>query len=196
MTCIKIIVFILVVLFFTTAQQVSAHVLKTDGSVGAVIHVSPEDDPIAREATDFYFEFKDKEGKFTPENCDCKGTIIEGGKEIYSAPLFQNSSDPSLENASFSFTFPRKNVYKVQVSGTPTTPGAFEPFTLSWDIRVARESETQPASNEQQPSDTSTNGTESWISQNLVRVIGLLLVVLSLAYFMGKQFTKKSRSQK
>ena len=130
--------FLLILSAFSYPQNALAHVLKTDGSVGAVIHVSPEDDPIAGESTDFYFEFKDKTGKFTPENCDCNGSILQGGKEVYSAPLFQNSTNPSLENASFSYTFPEKNIYKVRVSGKPITTGVFESFTLEWDIRVAR----------------------------------------------------------
>jgi len=181
---------ILVILFslFLYPQQIEAHVLKTDGSVGAVIHVSPEDDPVTRESTDFYFEFKDKEGKFIPENCDCNGIILQGGKEVYSAPLFQNSTNPSLENASFSYTFPEKDIYKVQVSGKPTTPGAFEPFTLEWDIRVARESETQAGGT----TETTQGGFIDWTSKHIPHLIGAFLIAGFVIYAIIKQHVKKA----
>jgi len=174
---------------------VQAHVLKIDGSVGAVIHVSPEDDPIARESTDFYFEFKDKQGKFKPENCECNGIILQGGKEIYSAPLFQNSANPSLESASFSFTFPEKDIYKVRVSGKPTTPGAFEPFTLEWDIRVAKESDTVPANGTTQDlTPTNQNELIDWISRHIPHLIGAFLILIFVVFYIIKQKTGKVKA--
>lgn len=167
-------------------REVQAHVLKTDGSVGAVIHVSPEDDPIARESTDFFFEFKDKQGKFKPDNCECNGIILQGGKEIYSVPLFQNSANPSLTNASFSFAFPEKDVYKVRVSGKPITPGAFEPFTLTWDIRVARESTTNSTT------DTTTQNTqESGLSRYIVPGIAASLLIVMGVFLLYKHTRTK-----
>jgi len=176
----------LLIVFQLFATSISAHVLKTDGSVGAVIHVSPEDDPIARESTDFFFELKDKTGKFKPENCDCRGIILQSGKEIYSEALFQDAN-PSLENASFSFTFPEKNVYKVRVSGKPTTPGAFEPFTLSWDIRVARESETQPTGQETQEKNQSKEARQP----RYVLYIGFIAIAVYVVYRIIKLVKRK-----
>jgi hypothetical protein len=125
---------------FLLLTSVEAHVLKSDGSVGAILHVSPDDDPIAGVSTDFFFELKDKEGKFTPENCDCTAVVLQNGKEIYSQPLFQSNANPSLDDASFSYVLPQKDIYSVQIVGKPSTEGSFQPFTLAWDIRVARES--------------------------------------------------------
>ncbi len=181
------------VLFFISAQPVWAHVLKTDNSIGAVIHVSPEDDPIAREITDFFFEFKDKNKQFKPENCDCKGTILRSGKEIYSAPLFQNSSNPNLENASFSFTFPERDIYKVQVSGKPTISGEFESFVLEWDIRVERETATAHTQNTTKPKQ---NELINWIFRHIPHLAGVFLILLFAIFYVIKQKAGKAKLKK
>lgn len=132
------IIVVLFTLFSVNTRTVLGHVLTTDGSIGAVLHVSPDDDPVAGETTNFFFEFKDKDNKFDPVYCDCKVSIKEGDSEIYSGKLFSNSSNPSLENASFSFVFPHKNVFKIVVAGRPVNGGEFQEFNLSYDVRVAR----------------------------------------------------------
>lgn len=124
--------------------KVSAHVLKIDGNIGATLHIDPDDDPIAGEQSGFFFEFKDKQNAFTPVGCDCTFSISESGKEIYSQPLFQNNSQPSLDNASVFFTFPQRDVYQVKVTGKPLVQNAFQPFVLTYDVRVAREATPTP----------------------------------------------------
>ncbi len=167
-----------------TAQSVQAHVLKSDGSIGAVLHVSPEDDPIARQLTSFFFELKDKNGQFQPGNCDCKGDILQNGKIIYSAPLFQNNSSPSLDNASFSFTFPEKDIYQVQVSGKPTTTGTFQPFNLVWDVRVARESSD---TNTAESSAIKHKGMTDWTGKHTPHLIGIFLILFFVLFYTLKQ---------
>ncbi len=137
---VSIYLFFFIFLFLT--QSVEAHILKTDENIGAVLHIDPDDDPIAHEQSSFFFEFKDKENKFKPENCDCTFSITEDKKEIYSQSLFQNNTNPSLASASIFYTFPEKNIYQVTIIGKPTSPNAFQPFTLLYDIRVDRESKS------------------------------------------------------
>ena len=173
----------LVYLFTFSPSFIFAHVLKTSGSVGAVVHVSPEDDPIAGEPTDFFFEFKDKEGKFTPENCDCKVLILKSGQEVYSSPLFQNNTDPSLTNASFSYTFPEKDIYKVKISGNPLTPDVFEAFNLEYDIRVARESENLQTGSQIKDEPQK----ENWLSTFSVPLIGGAFIVGLLIFALIKR---------
>lgn len=177
--------------FGLTPRTVSAHVLKTDGSIGAVIHVSPDDDPVARTSTDFFFDIKDKSSKFSPDTCDCKAAIIQGGKEIYSAPLFQNSNGPSLDSASFSFTFPEKDVYKVQISGKPTTPNAFQPFTLSWDLRVAKEAN---AATGNQQTTSSSNGFVGWVLSHIPHIIGAGLIIIFVIFALITQSATKKHA--
>ncbi len=125
----------LLTLHFALLTNLSAHILATDGSIGAVLHIDPEDDPIAGESATLYFEFKDKNGQFKPEDCTCITLILENGKEV---------ARQNLVNNSISYAFPQKDVYQVKVTGLPDGNGSFQPFTLSYDIRVARESVAQP----------------------------------------------------
>lgn len=165
-------------------SNVDAHVLKTSGTVGAVVHVTPEDDPIAGEQTDFFFDFKDREGKFKSENCDCKVTILKAGQETYTAPLFQNNSDPSLTNVSFSYTFPERNIYQVKISGKPLTPNAFQEFNLEYDIRVARVSDTL---NSQVSNSSEQTGIGSFITKPYFLGVGIVIILGLLVLFRLKK---------
>src|SRR5437773_8843060 len=79
--------------FLLFPSVVNAHFLKIDGSIGAVLHVDPDDDPIAGEQASFFLSFKDKQHKFSPQNCTCTFSIQEQNQTIYSQPLFQNNSN-------------------------------------------------------------------------------------------------------
>lgn len=121
-------------LLLCNVQDSEAHVLKTDGTIGAVLHIDPNDEPVAGLPSSFFLEFKDTDGKFSSQNCDCHATIYESGKLIYSQPIFQNSDE-----GGFSYTFPQKDVYIVTVNGKPKDGTGFTPFTLTYDIRVAKD---------------------------------------------------------
>jgi len=153
---------------------VSAHILATDGSIGAVLHIDPDDDPIAGAKTGFYFEFKDKQNKFQPINCNCTFYVYEAGKMIYYNTLLSDTPNPTLDNIAVFYTFPQKDVYQVIVSGSPQTVGAFQSFSLKYDIRVARE---QEASNI-----TISSASKAWFSTHLIHVLGIGLITL---FFVG-----------
>ena len=138
----SLIVIALVILILGATQYVQAHVLKVDRSIGAVLHIDPDDDPIVGEPAYFFFEFKDKKNVFKPEFCDCTVSIIKDGISVYSQPLFQDNPTADTNNASFAYIFPEKNIYQVKVEGNPNKPKAFQPFSLTFDIRVARTSDT------------------------------------------------------
>jgi peptidoglycan/LPS O-acetylase OafA/YrhL len=123
-----------------------AHVLESNNTVGAVLHIDPDDDPIIGSPANFYFEFKDKQDKFSITNCDCIFTITEEGKEIYSQQLMSSGLSENSTIANAAFTFMQRNVYLIKVLGKPRSPESFSPFVLSYDIRVARDPETRSSS--------------------------------------------------
>lgn len=133
-----IILITLILPLFLDARIADAHVLITDKNIGAILHIEPDDDPIAGGQSSFFFEFKDTQNKFDPQKCDCTFTILENGNQIYAQPLFQNNRNPNLASASVFYTFPKKDVYQIQVIGRPYTPSDFQPFTLVYNVRVAR----------------------------------------------------------
>lgn len=128
--------FIFYIAIYYATQTVEAHILKTNGSIGAVLHISPEDDPVAGGVSYLFFEFKDKIGKFNLKACDCTLSVYANNKLIHSESLPQKNSDSSATSATVAYTFPEKNVYIIEVSGKPQEPNAFQSFTLSYDIRV------------------------------------------------------------
>ncbi len=163
-----------------------AHLLKTDGSIGAVLHIDPDDDPVAGQQAGFFFEFKDKQNKFTPRNCDCTFSITEDGKEIFSQALFANNANPSLDNASLFFTFPERNVYQVKVSGKPNSPNAFQAFTLVYDIRVAK-------GTNQSSSPIQSAGSNNWLSIHFAHLIAAIIIAVFFVFSMIWQKLKPKR---
>ncbi len=127
---------LLVTWFILTPKLTWAHQLKADGSIGAIVHIDPQDDPIVGEQATFYFAIKDTEGKFRPESCTCTGRILQNGQELFSADLFI-TGDNQVTSPQFNFTFPEKGVYTIHVEGHPKE-GSFQPFTLNYDLRVDR----------------------------------------------------------
>ena len=101
--------FLLLVIVFISLKSVSpvyAHFLATDRNIGAILHVDPNDQPVAGSQASFFFQFLDKQNKFDPQHCDCTFEINENGKTVYSQSLFKSNSNPSLSNASAFYTFP------------------------------------------------------------------------------------------
>lgn len=174
--------------FITFIGPAHAHTLKTNSTVGAVMHISPEDDPIAGEESGFFFEFKDTENKFKPEDCDCTISILQSDVELASEQLFANNANPSLTNASFFYTFPGRDVYKIKITGKPKTPGAFNEFILEFDQRVERESE-----NPQNPASHNAEEIkeENWFISRIPHFIGGLFVVAFLVFVFRKRGDKK-----
>lgn len=166
-----LILFVSLTVFLLGPQATLAHVLKSSGSIGGVMHVTPDDDPIAKTPTDFFIEFKDKQSKFEAQNCDCKVQILQSGKQVYSGPLFQYGTEPSLTSASFTFTFPEKDIYTIKISGSPLSNNSFQPFTLEYDLRVSRESD--------QPTNltvTKSNNLVDWIKNHVPHLVAISFV--------------------
>lgn len=167
-------------LLITSARSAIAHVLKTDGKIGAVMHIAPNDNPEAGAESGFFFEFKDKENKFLPENCECVFLIKKAGQEIYSQPLYRGNSEPSLTNPSVFYTFPEKNIYKVVVAGKPKQPNAFQQFTLEYDIRVEKTAEEE-----------NIYGVNQFISTHGVHIFAGVVGIVLFLVLMGRSRKKK-----
>lgn len=150
-----------------------AHVLETDGPIGAVIHIEPEDDPIVGQQASFFFEFKDKTGKFNGTNCDCQAIISKDGKELFKGSIYTNTDKPSLDNSSLFFIFPEKGIYTLTITGTPLEEGAFQSFILKEEIRVERTN-----------SQSSTNQTSDFFGWHIIHFVvfagGMIIILILL----------------
>lgn len=175
------------ILFLLVNFPVSAHVLLTSGSIGTTVHIDPEDDPIVGQPSNFYFEFKDKQNRFQPANCECKINITKDGTEIYSQDLFSSSpTSNSLTSPVFQFTFPEKNIYSIKITGAPKTPGAFDPFELNHTIRVSRQSGNSQTS--------TTSSFEPHFSHYLA--VGLAILVFTTILLLDRRSRNKKSTKK
>jgi len=181
----KFIIFILIAILLGLPSKSFAHVLLTDQSIGAVMHINPDDDPIVGRLSSFFFDFKDKTGKFDPTQCDCKFQIIENNMLIYSQPLFSNNQTPGLSNTSAFYTFPKKDIYSIRITGKPLASNLFQPFTLKYDLRVSRV-----------VSATSSKLKTSQPSVTAIIVITLALIVIIFSIFKNSRNKNKDKEVK
>jgi hypothetical protein len=155
--------------------QVHANVSQTDGNIGVVMHIDPDDGPVAHEQSTLSFEFNDKQNKFSANLCNCVFSIKKNGQIIYAQSLLTTDS-PKLIEAAVRYTFPAIGFYQVVISGTPKNPNAFQPFTFTYEVQVIKEA-TQPSSPSQTTTDTSVNSERNIIS-TIVGVLGLGAIIL------------------
>jgi hypothetical protein len=162
----------ILVLVFTITYHLSpttslAHFVKSDGTVGTLLHIDPEDDPVAGSPSNIIFEFKDTDNQFDLDNCDCKLLISKNGQELTSLPLTPVSESEKLSSLT-PFTFPEKNIYNVKITGSPKGNAQFSNFEINYDVRVARETEPGNSTTEKSP----------WLSEHLVHLIGGAIIVI------------------
>lgn len=114
-----------------------AHVLQANRDVGVIMHIAPDDDPVAGKESEIFLEFKDPNGKFDPKNCDCSILITTNDSNLYYKKIFgdQNTKQTLL----LPFTFPEKGIYNIEITGKPKKKDAFGPFNISFDVRVSRD---------------------------------------------------------
>lgn len=163
-----------------SVRPAEAHLLATDNTIGAVLHIDPNDQPVAGSQASFFFEFKDKTNLFDPSNCDCSFIVSENGRQIYSQPLFQSPPTPTQKDASVFYTLPKKDIYQIEVVGKPIKADTFQPFTLQWNIRVDQEASNHPVTN--------TFWTTHWLH--------LLMGSIGVAVFLWLFLSQKKRPSK
>jgi hypothetical protein len=125
-------------LLMLAASPAEAHVFKYFETVGVLLHMEPGDDPLAGEPGQLFFYFNDKAGKFEVGKCDCRVRITEGDKVIYDEPLTGEAKAYGDDVRLVNFTFPRRDIYKVELSARESD---YPPFKLSYDVRIDRQSE-------------------------------------------------------
>ena len=171
-------ILILVTSLFSFTQTALAHVLVTDGSIGAVMHTDPDDDPPIGKPTLFFFEFKDKDNKFQPQNCSCSFYVYQGSNLLYSSSLIAETPNPTLDNISIAYTFPQKGDYRVVVAGYPNKAGEFQNFNLSYDLQVG----------------LSNQNLWPWIMEHILIVSAGIILACLAAIFVFKSKSKSPKS--
>ena len=112
---------------WASIESVSAHVFVPDETKarGAIVHTTPDDDPIAGQAATIYFDVQDN--LLRPDGTVALAIQGEGSREEMTAKF-----DDSL--ATFAYTFPSQGVYEL-VFSVNTGSNA---YTFKQSHRVAR----------------------------------------------------------
>lgn len=110
----------------------SAHTLKTDGTISAVLHFQPDDDPVSEKPTEYILFLNDSTKRFSMAECNCTIAIKKDGKTISASPLRLNSQNI----IGGTITFRQAGAYEVVFQGSPIKTDTFQPFTLSYLERV------------------------------------------------------------
>ena len=117
------------------SAPVSAHVLQTDNGVSAILHIKPDDNPIAGKAVPINFLFSNDVGGFSLNRYDVQLSLIQDGVVKFTAPVKPLFFGSATEGETMG-TFPKVGVYTVQAAGK-STDATSPAFTLNFTVRVA-----------------------------------------------------------
>jgi hypothetical protein len=128
------------IFLFILAPIANAHEFKLNRSIGALLHMEPDDSPIVGQPAKLFFAFKDFDNVFDPASCECHVVIFRNEKIIYDGILHSDGDSAYGPNVlSLEFVFPEKGIYTLVVHGRDTEK-KFQEFSLSYDIRLERDS--------------------------------------------------------
>ncbi|MEK7585580.1 MAG: YcnI family protein [Patescibacteria group bacterium] len=176
----KFIYFSLLTLALLVGQPASAHIMLQDQSIFVLLHAEPGDDPIIGEPATLYFSVTDKNKQFNSTDCDCRLSISLKKRSIYEGEIGANKI-PNSRVLQTTFTFPRAGIYEVVLTGQPKTALAFQPFKLTYNFRVSRESDDPPS-----PLTSYLNQTPTWTSRLAIGIITLVVLIV-LRKIMSKK---------
>jgi hypothetical protein len=125
----------LVLLLGTQSGVAFAHVLKTDNGVSAVLHIDPDDNPIAGVPTTLSLTYGTDKGSFQLGDCSCGVRVIENNKGVATTHV-QPAYFGSAAEGNAIVTFPDIGIYNVIVSGS-AADHSIPTFSMNYLVRVA-----------------------------------------------------------
>lgn len=128
---------LLIAILFLLPQTSLAHTLENVRSIGAVLHVNSDDNPVVRQPATLVFSMSDQENLFNAKQCACTLNIKRGEENLGSLDV----TAVSLDKLELGYTFPEPGVYTLTLSGIPKDGAIFKPFELPFELRVERTEE-------------------------------------------------------
>ncbi|HEY9906659.1 MAG TPA: hypothetical protein V6D18_03500 [Thermosynechococcaceae cyanobacterium] len=122
------------------AAPVIAHTVKASGNVGAIFHVEPNHNPKAGQPALVWAALTRRGGQGIPlSQCNCQMAVYtspRGQNPIARPPLRSIDAEQYRGAVSSTVTFPRAGKYEIELSGSPKSPGGFQPFRLTYGVSV------------------------------------------------------------
>ncbi|MGF1535866.1 MAG: hypothetical protein ACFB4J_05180 [Elainellaceae cyanobacterium] len=118
-----------------------AHQVTVADNVGGTLHIEPNDVPRAGQETLAWFALARRGGQTIPLSaCHCALSVYQSfGAEAIATPRLEAITAEGYRGIpSASFAFPRPGQYELVLTGRPVAESDFQPFTLRFDVTVAR----------------------------------------------------------
>lgn len=122
------------------AAPLQAHKVELDGTIGATLHIEPNDTPRAGEAALTWFALTKRGGESVPlADCDCQLAVF-GQSE--SEPVLEPELEPINAEGyqdipGAEIAFPQVGAYELVLTGAPASGEGFEAFELRFPVTVA-----------------------------------------------------------
>lgn len=134
----QIVLLLVAVVFWTAvslgfASGASAHELQQNKGISAVLHIAPDDNPVALEDTLLDFDFTSQKPGFDLRYCACKVSIQTSAERLLTTSIVSNNNSASVGHAVINF--PEAGVYSVRITGF-TSDKLTERFQLAFQVRV------------------------------------------------------------
>ncbi len=110
-----------------------AHELAQDNGVSVVLHVEPNDSPVAAKPTKLTFELSNITGGFALKDYVATVKLIVNNQTVRRYAIEPTPGAPSVGNATV--TFPASAVYEVVLTGVPSAAGVPK-FIIKYPLRV------------------------------------------------------------
>ena len=123
-------VFIIVGISLVCVSPVAAHQYETNGTIGALLHVVPNDQPVSDVATKLVLTFSDTSHEFNLKDCYCTIKVSYNGKSFLNQTL---AAGTGLKT-DVPVTFPSAGKgYLITVTGRPASGATFDSFAFEYD---------------------------------------------------------------
>lgn len=179
-----------------------AHIIKTDGDVGALFHLEPDHNPRAGETAQVWFALTTSGGRAIPlEDCDCRLDLFSQGdrSEAIATPELTAISAENYQNIpGADVVFPEAGLYELVLQGSPQNEGNFREFTLTYEVTVrpgSRRSERQSEPNIETASETQAQESNLETTPNVDFNVGIwgAMVVGLVILLAGGWWWRRSR---
>ncbi len=168
-----------IVLLVGIPQLAFAHELEQNNGISAVLHIQPDDNPIAGRKTILNISYGDSAKKFTLENCDCKISLVRNEKVLTTVKATPAHLHSTLESSA-EIVFPSPGEYEIRASGRSNN-NTFPDFEIEFPVKISKNIKK----------DTINDGYKV-----LIFAAGTLLIVIFAAFTYiknGKRYNKSTR---
>jgi hypothetical protein len=174
-----------------SAPVASAHLVATDGTMGAILHINPEDYPVTNIPQQLVFYYSSL-SDFKPMNCTCTLTISQAGTQISQQVLAPRYTKSALADVTFKYPA----VYQIKLSGAPINGATFTPFNLDYSVAVHTSVPGEMAGGPNWNKPVPKKTYESHLMIFTVALLGAAATLIAIASYLIYNIQKKSKGDK